>query len=106
MSLDKAVRDHLKRYAEAFREARDRGANAADTVMFLVRFFEEVLGYDSLKGEISKELQIKDRYCDLALKIEGTVHILVEGKAARITGLTDKHIDQAENYASQAGIPW
>jgi hypothetical protein len=52
--------------------------------MYLVKFFEEVLGYDSLKGEISKELQIKDRYCDLALKIDGTVHILTECKAASI----------------------
>ena len=33
--------------------------------MYLVKFFEEVLGFDSLKGEISKELAIKDRYCDM-----------------------------------------
>jgi hypothetical protein len=106
MSIDRTVLNQLTKFADAFREARDRAANEADTVMYLVRFFEEVLGYDSLKGEISKELQIKDRYCDLALKIEGTVHVLVEGKAAGVKELTDKHIEQAENYASRAGIRW
>jgi hypothetical protein len=104
--LEKAILIQLKRYAAAFLEARERGANEADTVMYLVRFFEEVLGYDSLKGEISKELQIKDRFCDLALKIDGTVHLLIEGKAASVKELTDKHIEQAENYASRAGIRW
>jgi hypothetical protein len=74
--------------------------------MFLVKFIEEVLGYDSLRGEISKELAIKDRYCDIARKIAGTVRILVECKAASIRSLVDKHIEQAENYASRAGIRW
>lgn len=106
MALDKTVLNQLRRFATAFREARDRGANESDTVMFLVKFFEEVLEYDSLKGEISKELEIKDRYCDVALKIDGTVRILVEGKSAGIKCLVDKHIEQAENYASKAGIRW
>ena len=106
MAIDKNVLSQLRRFASAFREARDRGANESDTIMYLVKFFEEVLEYDSLKGEISKELAIKDRYCDIALKIDGTVRLLVEGKAAGIKGLVDKHIEQAENYASKAGIRW
>jgi hypothetical protein len=106
MALDKTVSNQLGRFATAYREARDRGANESDTVMFLIKFFEDVLGYDSFKGEISKELAVKDKYCDIALKIEGTVRILVEGKAAGIKGLVAKHIEQAENYASKAGIRW
>jgi hypothetical protein len=106
MALEKGVLAILKKFATAFREARERGANEADTVMCLVRFFEEVLGYDSLKGEISREIPIKDRYCDLALKIDGTVCILVEGKAAGTKELVDKHIEQAENYAARAGVRW
>ena len=106
MAIDKAILSHLRKFAAAFRDARDRGANESDTIMYLVKFLEEVLGYDSLKGEISKELAIKDRYCDIALKIDGTVRVLVEGKAASIKGLVDKHIEQAENYASKAGIRW
>jgi hypothetical protein len=106
MSLDKQTMVQLSRFATAFREARDRGANESDTVMYLVKFFEDVLGYDSLKGEISKELAIKDRYCDIALKVDGVVRLLVEAKAAGLKNLADKHIEQAENYASRAGIPW
>jgi hypothetical protein len=89
-----------------FVEARDRGENEANTVLHVVKFLEVVLGYDSLKGEISKEFPIKDKFCDLALKIDGTVHILMECKAASFQGLKDKHIEQAENYAANAGIQW
>ncbi len=106
MALPKELVNNLNRFSTAFREARDRGANESDTVMYLVKFFEEVLGYDSLKGEISKELAIRDRYCDLALKVDGTVRILVECKAANQKALGEKHIEQAENYASRAGICW
>jgi hypothetical protein len=106
MSLDKHTTNQIDRFATAFREARERGANESDTVMYLVKFFEDVLGYDSLKGEISKELAIKDRYCDIALKVDGTVRLLVEAKAAGLKSLADKHIEQAENYASRAGVPW
>lgn len=106
MALEKAVANRLKKFAAAFREARERGANESDTVMYLVKFFEEVFEYDSLKGEISKELAIKDRYCDIALRIDGTVRVLVEGKAAGNQGLADRNIEQAENYASKAGIRW
>jgi hypothetical protein len=74
--------------------------------MYLVKFFEEVLDYDSLKGEISKEHCIKDRYCDIAIKIDGTVRLLVECKAASQKELIDKHIEQAENYAARAGVCW
>jgi hypothetical protein len=42
-------------------------------------------------------------YSDLALKIDQTVHILVEGKAASVKGLHDKDVEQVENYASRSG---
>jgi len=106
MSVPRDVLFQLRRFASAFKDARDRQANESDTVMYLVKFFEEVLGYDSLKGEISKELAIKDRYCDVALKVDGGVKVLVEVKAAGLKGLADKHIEQAENYASRAGLRW
>lgn len=106
MGLDKQTMLQLSRFATAFREARDRGANESDTVMYLIKFFEDVLGFDPLKGEISKELQIKDRYCDIALKLDGAVRLLVEAKAAGLKSVADKHIEQAENYASRLGVPW
>lgn len=106
MALDKSVLQVLRKYAAAFRDARDRSANESDTVMYLVKLLEEGFGYDSLKGEISREFAVKDRFCDLAIKLEGEVKLLIEGKAASIKGLVDKHIEQAENYASRSGIVW
>ena len=106
MSLDRNTLQKLKRYAQVFREAADRGANESDTVMYLVKFFEDVFGYDSLAGEISKEVAIKDRYCDFGIKLDGTIALLVEAKAAGNQTLREKNIEQAENYASRAGIRW
>lgn len=106
MAMDKTTANQLKRYAAAFREARERGANESETSMFIVKFFEEVLGWDSLKGEISKETCISDRYCDIALKIDGSIRLLIECKAASLKELVDRHIEQAENYASRAGLVW
>jgi len=106
MNVPKDTLAQLRRFATAFREARERGANESDTVMYLVKFFEDVLGYDSLKGEVSKELAIKDRYCDVALKVDGALKLLVEAKAANLKSLAEKHIEQAGNYASRLGHPW
>lgn len=106
MALDKNTFVKLKRYAQVFREAAERDANESDTVMYLVKFFEDVLGYDSLAGDISKEVSVKDRYCDFGVKINGALAFLVEAKAVGTQQLRDKHIEQAENYASRAGIRW
>lgn len=106
MAIDKGIQGKLKLFVTAFQEAREKGANEADTVMYLVKFFEEILGYESLRGEISKEYAIKDKYCDLALKIDGLPRLLVECKSASLKALHEKHIEQAENYASRAGISW
>jgi hypothetical protein len=107
MALDKVLITKLKRFAQAFKDARDREANESDTVMFLIKFFEDIMGYDSLAGEIAKEVVIKDKYCDFAVKIDGGVKFLVEAKAAGIKGgLREKDIEQAENYAAHSGIRW
>ena len=102
--MDKALKKTLLQYATLFQDGRQRNINEADTVMYLTKFFTDVLGYD-LFSEITKEFQVRDRYCDVAIKVKGEVKFLVEAKAMPI-GLSDKHIEQAENYASRAGIRW
>lgn len=106
MDLDRQTLQKLKKYAQVFKEARDRNANESDTVLYLVKLFEEILGYDSLQGEISKEVAIKDRYCDFGIKIGGVLQFLIEAKSAGNKTLRDKDIEQAENYASRVGIRW
>lgn len=106
MPLDKPILGRLKKFAKVFMDARDRDANESDTVMYLIEFFKEVLDYDPLGGEISKEVAICDRYCDFAIRLDEKIAFLVEAKPAGLRGLKPKHIEQAENYASRAGIAW
>ncbi len=106
MPMDKADLAKLTKYAKVFADARERDANESDTVMYLIEFFKEVLGYDPLEGDISKEVAVNDRYCDFGIRVEGKVVFLVESKSAGVQGLKSKHIEQAENYASRAAINW
>jgi predicted type IV restriction endonuclease len=94
----------LKKFAPFLLQAQTDNLNEADTVQRVVKFFEEVLGYDVMQ-EITRETQIKDRYVDLAVKLDGTIKLLIEVKAAGTT-LRDRHIDQAERYAAEGNIPW
>jgi hypothetical protein len=102
--MDKDTKKALQQFTQIFLEGKERGANEADTSMYLTKFFTDVLGYD-LFSEITKEFQVRDRYCDIAVKIKGVVPFLVEAKAMPVS-LSDKHVEQAENYASRAGIQW
>jgi predicted type IV restriction endonuclease len=102
--MEKSLRKSLLQYVNLFQEGRQRNINEADTVMYLTKFFTDILGYD-LFTEITKEFQVRDRYCDVAIKVKGEVKFLVEAKAMPLA-LSDKHIEQAENYASRAGIRW
>lgn len=106
MPIDKRVTAKLKKFAEVFTKAREDEANESDTVMYLIKFFEEVLGYDPLVGEITKEVPIKERHCDFSVVLDKKTHFLVEAKSAGIKSLNAKHIEQAENYASRAPINW
>jgi predicted type IV restriction endonuclease len=102
MALD--IRKPLKRLLPYLLKAREDNLSEADTVQRIIKVFEEVLGYDSL-SEISRECQIRDKYVDIALKIDGAIRLLVEAKAAG-TELRDRHIEQAQHYAAVGNIPW
>ena len=102
MSID--IRKPLKRFTPYFLQARKDGLNEADTVLRLCRFFEEVLGYDGLQ-DISRETQLKHRFIDICLKIDGRIRLLVEVKPAD-QQLRDRHIEQAQAYASQNNYRW
>jgi len=98
------IRRSLRRFAPQFIQAREAGINEAGTVDRLRRFFEDVLGYDGLQ-DITREAQMKNKYVDLCLKIEGNIRLLVEAKAASVK-LRERHIEQAESYASRNNYQW
>lgn len=102
MAVD--IRRPIKKFLRHLLKAQEENLNEAGTVQRLVKVFEEVLGYDAMT-EITREKQVKDKYVDIAIKIDGAVRLLVEAKAAG-TILRDRHIGQAERYAAEGNIRW
>ena len=102
MAVD--IRKPLKKLLPHLLKAQADNLNEGDTVQRVIKVFEEVLGYDPMV-EISRESAIKEKYCDLALKIDDAIRILVEVKAAGMV-LRDRHTEQAQNYASHGNIRW
>ena len=102
--MDKELKKKISTYAQIFKEAQDTGKKEANIVMYIVQFLKDALKYDIFK-EISKEYQIKDKYCDIAIKIDGQVAMLIEAKQPGMK-LADRHIQQAEYYAMKSGTEW
>ena len=94
----------LKKILPHLLQAQQDNLNEADTLKGIVKVFEEVLGYDSWT-EISREFEVKCKYVDLAIKIDGTIKFFVEVKAAG-KKLRQRHVEQVELYAAQGNIPW
>lgn len=98
------IRKPLKKYLPHLLQAQTDNLNEADTVQRLIKVLEDVFGYNPM-GEITRESAIKDKFVDVALKLDGTVRLLVEAKSAGTT-LRDRHIEQAQAYAANSNIRW
>lgn len=98
------IRKPLRRILPHLFKGRDDNLNEADTVQRIIKVFEEVFGYDPME-EITRETQVRDKYVDLAIKLDGRTRLLVEAKAAAVV-LRDRHIEQAERYAAEGNMPW
>ena len=98
------IKRALNKYLPHLISGKEQNLNEADTVIRIIKIFEDVFEYDVL-SEITKELQIRDRYVDIAVKLNGVIKLLIEVKAAGIE-LNDKHIEQAKNYAANGNYRW
>lgn len=98
------IRKPLKKILPHLLKAQEENLSEADTVQRLVKVFEEVLDYDVMT-EITREAQVKDKYVDIAVKIDGAIRFLVEAKSAG-TVLRDRHLEQAQRYAAEGNIRW
>jgi len=85
-------------------KGKEDDLNEADTVQRIIKMFEEVLGFDAMT-EMSRETQVKDKYVDVAIKLDGATRLLIEAKAAGVI-LRDRHIEQAQHYAAEGNMPW
>jgi len=108
VTIPKKVRERLvkqiPRFQKILANAKNRDIHESDTVTIVVDMLESVFGFDKY-AEITSEHAIKGTYCDLAVKIDGSVKYLIEVKAIGLD-LKDNHLRQAVNYGANEGIPW
>jgi predicted type IV restriction endonuclease len=94
----------LKRFQSILDSAKARDVNESDTVTIVVDLLQEIFGYDKY-SDITSEHMIRGTFCDLAIKVEGKLAILIEVKAIGLE-LKDSHAKQAVDYAANQGCDW
>jgi hypothetical protein len=102
--VEARIKDTLKRFQAVIEQAKARDVGEADTSTLVKDILAELFGYDKY-SEITAEYQIKSTYCDLAIKLEGKLMLLVEVKAINLE-LKEIHIKQAVDYAANQGVEW
>lgn len=94
----------LKRFQPVLTAAKDRDVGEADTSTIVKDILAEMFGYDKY-SEITAEYMIKSTFCDLALKLDGKLRLLIEVKAIGLE-LKEAHTKQAVDYAANQGVEW
>ena len=107
-SIPKRVEDRLvagiKKFQPILALAKSRDVNESDTVAILNDLLAEVFGYAKY-FEVTSEFSIRGTYCDLAIKLDGKLVVLIEAKSVG-TELKDQHVKQAIDYAANQGVDW
>ncbi len=108
MPIPKKVQDRfqqrLKQFQTILKSAQDRDVNESDTVTIIVDVLAEMFGYDKY-SEITKEQAVRQTFCDLAIRLNGKMTLLLEVKAIGLQ-LKDNHVSQAINYCANCGTEW
>lgn len=108
MAIPKKVSERLaagiRRFQPILNDAKARDVGEADTVTIIKDMLESVFGYCKYT-DVTSEHAIRGTYCDLAIKLNGTLQTLIEVKAIGLN-LKDNHIKQAIDYAANQGVDW
>ena len=96
--------DGLKKYKPILTKAEKQDLNESDTVTIIVDMLTDLFGYDKY-DDITSEFAIKKTFCDLAIRLDEEIKLLIEVKSIG-TNLKDNHLKQATDYGSNAGIDW
>lgn len=94
----------LPAFQQILEDARRRDINEADTVTIVKDMLADLFGFDKYT-EVTGEFAIRKTFCDLAVKIENEVKLLIEVKAIGLS-LKENHLRQAVNYGVNQGIQW
>ena len=83
-SMPKKVAERLsaaiKRFQPIIASAQARDLNESDTVTVVTDMLADVFGYDKYP-EVTSEHAIRGTYCDLAIRLDGTLQLHIEVKA-------------------------
>ena len=93
----------IKRFQPILASAKARDVNESDTVIIVTDLLQEVFGYDKFT-EITSEHMIRGTFCDLAIKLDGTLAVLIEVKAIGVD-LKEQYV-KAVDYAANQGCEW
>lgn len=102
--VEERIKDVLKRFSPVLVSQRDRDVSEADTVTVVKDLLSDLFGFDKY-AEVTSEYAIRGTYCDLAIKLDGKLKLLLEVKAIGLQ-LNEKHIKQAVDYATNQGLDW
>jgi Type I restriction enzyme R protein N terminus (HSDR_N) len=106
--ISKKVTDRISSTLKGFQTIaashKTRDVSEADTVTLVKDILSACFGFDKYQ-ELTSEQQIRGTFCDLAVKIDGTIKYLIEVKAAGVS-LNDSHLRQAIAYGASEGIEW
>jgi hypothetical protein len=94
----------LKKFQPILKKAKSADINESDTVTIIADMLSDIFGYDKYT-EITSEYAIKKTFCDLAIKMQDKIALLIECKAIGLT-LKDDFVRQATNYAADSGVEW
>lgn len=94
----------IKKFQPILEAARSRDVNESDTVVIVADMLQEIFGYDKY-AEITSEHAIRCTFCDLAIKLDGVLALLIEVKAIG-SELKDNNVRQAVDYAANQGCDW
>ncbi|HET6573345.1 MAG TPA: hypothetical protein VFG68_07075 [Fimbriiglobus sp.] len=94
----------IKRFQPILTAAKARDINESDTVLIVTDMLHDVFGYDKYT-EITSEHSVKSTFVDLAIKVDGSLVLLLELKAIGMD-LKNAYVKQAVDYAANQGVDW
>jgi len=98
------LREGLKKFQPILTNAKARDLNESDTSVIVTDLLHDMFGYDKY-SEITREHAIRGTFCDLAIKLDNGLALLIEVKAIGLE-LKDSHVKQAVDYAANQGCEW
>ena len=94
----------VKRFQPILTSAKSRDVNESDTVIIVTDMLAEIFGFQKY-SEITSEYAIRGTFVDLAIKLDGSLQLLIEVKAIGLQ-LKESYIKQAVDYGANQGAEW